>query len=106
MSRFVLGTEYELEKKEKEGCSRARLSTGLLSSFFLFVFFSAERIECLILQLMPPKKRKRGGQHKLPPALRKAQEAARDAKAAAEAEKAAAESKTEPVSQPRPAMPA
>ena len=55
---------------------------------------------------MPPKKRKRGGQHKLPPALRKAQEAARDAKAAAEAEKAAAESKTEPVSQPRPAMPA
>ena len=48
---------------------------------------------------MPPKKRKRGGQYKLPPGLRKAQQAKRDAKAAAEAEKPAVESKTEPVSQ-------
>ena len=35
MIRFVLGTEYELEKKEKEKCAPVRLSTGLLSSFFL-----------------------------------------------------------------------
>ena len=54
---------------------------------------------------MPPKKRKRGRQHKLPPGLRKAQEAARDAKAAVEAEKPAVESTTEPVSQLRPAIP-
>ena len=46
--RFVLGTEYELEKKEKEKCAPAEPSTGLLSSFFLFVFFSAEQIASLI----------------------------------------------------------
>ena len=41
LSRFVLGTEDELEKKEKEKCAPPPPSTGLLSSFFLFVFFAA-----------------------------------------------------------------